>query len=253
MAAGSFDPMHQFEVTTLVPLPTVAGVDLSITNSALFMMIGAATVLLFLFLASRKVAMVPGRFQSVAELAVEGVENLTASVIGEEGRGFFPFIFAIFSFILAMNVLGLFPYFFTSTSQLAVTATLAVVAFGVVMIIAFQRHGLGFFKKFVPHGAPLAIMPLLVPIEIISFIMRPFTLALRLFGNMMGGHIVLKVFAQFIIMLGMVGGLGYLGAGVALGGAVAITALEVLVAFLQAFVFTILTCIYINDVLHLEH
>lgn len=253
MAAGSFDPMKQFEVSHVVNLPTIAGVDMSITNSALFMIIGAASILLFLFMGARKQAMIPGRLQSVAEIAVEGVQGLSSSILGKDGNTFFPFIFAIFTFILSLNVLGLFPYFFTSTSQLAVTATLAVIAFGVVLIIAFKTHGLKFFKKFVPDGAPIAIMPLLVPIEIISFIMRPFTLALRLFGNMMGGHIVLKVFAQFIVMLGAVGGLGYLGAGVALGGAVAITALEVLVAFLQAFVFTILTCIYINDVLHLDH
>jgi F-type H+-transporting ATPase subunit a len=253
MSGGKFDPMHQFQIHTLVELPTVAGVNLSITNSVFYMIVAAVLMSAFLVLATRRAALVPGRWQSAAEMMVEGIEGLATGIMGEDGKRFFPFLFALFGFILACNYLGMFPYFFTATSQLAVTATLAVIAFSVVLIVGFKAHGLKFFQKFVPSGAPLAIMPLLIPIELISFLMRPFTLALRLFGNMMGGHIVLKVFAQFIIMLVAVGGLGYLGAGVALTGAVAITALEMLVSFLQAFVFTILTCIYLNDVLHIHH
>ena len=253
MAAGPFDPMHQFQVQKVLSLPVVGGVDLSITNSVLFMIAAVGLMSAVLFFGSRKAALVPGRFQSVVEIMVEGIEGLATGIMGPDGKRFFPFLFALFGFILASNYLGMFPYFFTSTSQLAVTATLAMIAFGVVVVVGFNTHGLHFFSKFIPAGAPVVVWPLLIPIEVISFLMRPFTLALRLFGNMMGGHIVLKVFAQFVVMLVAVGGLGYLGAGVALTGAVAITALEMLVAFLQAFVFTILTCIYLNDVLHIHH
>lgn len=244
--------MHQFEIQRVVELPTVAGYDLSITNSVLWMIIAAASFCLFFAMASAKAAIVPGRLQSVGEMLYELIYDLTESIIGHEGRKFFPFVFTLFAFILAMNLLGMVPYFFTSTSQLAVTATLGVLTILVVIVVGFARNGLGFFKLFVPSGVPFFVLPLVVVIEIISFLVRPVTLALRLFGNMVGGHVVMKVFGGFVVSLGALGALGVVGALVTLTGTVAITALEFMVAFLQAFVFAVLACVYLNDVVHLH-
>jgi F-type H+-transporting ATPase subunit a len=246
------DPMHQFEIQQVLELPAVAGFDLSITNSALWMIIAAASVTLFFAAASAKAAVVPGRLQSVGEMLYELIHNLTDSIIGHEGKKYFPFVFTLFAFILAMNLLGMVPYFFTSTSQLAVTATLGVLVIAVVIAVGFARNGLGFFKLFVPSGVPFFVLPLVVVIEIISFLVRPVTLALRLFGNMVGGHVVLKVFGGFVVSLGALGALGVVGALVTLTGTVAITALEFMVAFLQAFVFAVLACVYLNDVVNLH-
>ena len=257
------DPMHQFEVQKVVDLPdfTLPGVgviDMAITNSTVAMMVAAALIIAFFAAVTAKPQVVPGKLQVVGESAFGFIDNLTRSIIGHEGRKFFPFVFTLFLFILAMNLLGLF-LVFTATSQLAVTATFAVMTIGLVLIIGFARNGLGFFKIFAPSGVPIYLMPLIVPIEIISFLLRPVTLALRLFGNMLGGHVALKVFAGFVVSLGGLaagGGLGFLGipgAALALGGVVALTALEFLVAFLQAFVFAVLTCIYLNDVVNLGH
>jgi len=246
------DPMHQFEIQQVLELPPVAGFDLSITNSALWMIIAAASVTLFFAAASAKAAVVPGRLQSVGEMLYELIHNLTDSIIGHEGKKYFPFVFTLFAFILAMNLLGMVPYFFTSTSQLAVTATLGVLVIAVVIAVGFARNGLGFFKLFVPSGVPFFVLPLVVVIEIISFLVRPVTLALRLFGNMVGGHVVLKVFGGFVVSLGALGALGIVGALVTLSGTVAITALEFMVAFLQAFVFAVLACVYLNDVVNLH-
>jgi F-type H+-transporting ATPase subunit a len=234
----AIDPMHQFQVTKVIDLPPVFGLDLSITNVTLSMLIAAGLVIAL--------------FAAVSA-------GLSSSMIGDEGVKFFPFVFTIFSFILAMNMLGMFIFFHTATSQLAVTATLALLTIGTVIIVGFARNGLGFFKLFVPSGVPIFILPFLVIIEVISFLVRPVTLALRLFGNMIGGHVVLKIFAGFVISLGAMaaaGGLGFLGipgAAVALGSVVALTALEFIVAFLQAFVFAALTCVYLNDVVNLHH
>jgi F-type H+-transporting ATPase subunit a len=244
--------MHQFEIQQVLELPPVAGFDLSITNSALWMIIAAASVTLFFAAASAKAAVVPGRLQSVGEMLYELIHNLTDSIIGHEGKRYFPFVFTLFAFILAMNLLGMVPYFFTSTSQLAVTATLGVLVIAVVIAVGFARNGLGFFKLFVPSGVPFFVLPLVVVIEIISFLVRPVTLALRLFGNMVGGHVVLKVFGGFVVSLGALGALGIVGALVTLSGTVAITALEFMVAFLQAFVFAVLACVYLNDVVNLH-
>ncbi len=244
--------MHQFEIQQVLELPPVAGFDLSITNSALWMIIAAASVTLFFAAASAKAAVVPGRLQSVGEMLYELIHNLTDSIIGHEGKKYFPFVFTLFAFILAMNLLGMVPYFFTSTSQLAVTATLGVLVIAVVIAVGFARNGLGFFKLFVPSGVPFFVLPLVVVIEIISFLVRPVTLALRLFGNMVGGHVVLKVFGGFVVSLGALGALGIVGALVTLSGTVAITALEFMVAFLQAFVFAVLACVYLNDVVNLH-
>tara|TARA_R100000935_G_scaffold57174_1_gene90539 strand:- start:13778 stop:14518 length:741 start_codon:yes stop_codon:yes gene_type:complete len=244
--------MHQFEIQQVLELPAVAGFDLSITNSALWMIIAAASVTLFFAAASAKAAVVPGRLQSVGEMLYELIHNLTDSIIGHEGKKYFPFVFTLFAFILAMNLLGMVPYFFTSTSQLAVTATLGVLVIAVVIAVGFARNGLGFFKLFVPSGVPFFVLPLVVVIEVISFLVRPVTLALRLFGNMVGGHVVLKVFGGFVVSLGALGALGIVGALVTLSGTVAITALEFMVAFLQAFVFAVLACVYLNDVVNLH-
>ena len=244
--------MHQFEIQQVLELPAVAGFDLSITNSALWMIIAAASVTMFFAAASAKAAVVPGRLQSVGEMLYELIHNLTDSIIGHEGKKYFPFVFTLFAFILAMNLLGMVPYFFTSTSQLAVTATLGVLVIAVVIAVGFARNGLGFFKLFVPSGVPFFVLPLVVVIEIISFLVRPVTLALRLFGNMVGGHVVLKVFGGFVVSLGALGALGVVGALVTLTGTVAITALEFMVAFLQAFVFAVLACVYLNDVVNLH-
>lgn len=257
------DPIHQFEVQKIVDLPdiTLPGVgviDMAFTNSTLAMTLAAGAIILLMAVVTAKPAVVPGRLQSVGELLFGIVDNLTHSLIGHEGRKFSPFILTLFLFILAMNVLGLF-LVFTATSQLAVTATLGVITILMVLIVGFARNGLGFFKLFVPGGVPLPILFIVVPIEVVSFLLRPVTLALRLFGNMLGGHVALKVFAGFVVSLGALaagGGLGFLGipgAILALSGVVALTALEFLVAFLQAFVFAVLATIYLNDVVNLGH
>jgi len=257
------DPIHQFEVKKLVELPDIPlgggrAIDMAFTNSTLAMTIAAGAVVLLMAAVTAKPAVVPGRIQSLGEGLFGIVDNLTHSIIGHEGRRFSPFVLTLFLFILAMNVLGLF-LVFTATSQLAVTGALGAMTILLVLAVGFARHGLGFFKLFWPTGAPLALRPLVGLIEFVSFLLRPVTLALRLFGNMLGGHVALKVFAGFVVSLGGLaagGGLGLLGipgAGLALTGVVAITALEFLVAFLQAFVFAVLATIYINDVVNLGH
>jgi F-type H+-transporting ATPase subunit a len=255
------DPMHQFQIHKVVDLPTVnlpglGVVDLSITNSVVSMGLAAGLICVFFALAARQ-AVVPGRLQSVGEMLYGLVDDLAGSIIGHEGKVFFPFVFTLFSFILAMNFLGMF-LVFTATSQLAVTVTLAMLTILTVVVVGFARNGFGFFKLFVPSGVPAFLLILMVPIEIISFLVRPVTLALRLFGNIIGGHVVLKIFAGFIISLGLlatgggIASLGYLGSAVSLGSVVALTALEFIVAFLQAFVFAALTCVYLNDVVNLH-
>lgn len=253
MAGQAIDPIHQFQIKELFQLPEIGGVKFAFTNSALFMFVAVALVTLILVAGSAKKAMVPGRFQSVAELWYELIENMVKNVLGHEGMKLFPLVFSLFSFVLMGNLLGMFPYFFTITSHVIVTAALAVMVIALVVIIGVAKHGLHFFKLFVPSGVPLLILPLISVIEIISFLSRPVSLGLRLFGNMLAGHIVLKVFAGFVTVLIGSGVLGALGAIAPLGMAVALTALEFLVAFLQAFVFAILTCVYLNDALHPGH
>jgi F-type H+-transporting ATPase subunit a len=253
--------MHQFQITKVVELPPVnvpglGLLDLSITNSVVAMALAATLIIAFFAVAARG-AVVPGRLQTVGEMLYGLVDGLTSSMIGHEGKKFFPFVFTLFAFILVMNMQGMFMVF-TATSQLAVTATLALLTILTVVIVGFARNGLGFFKLFCPSGVPVGILPFLVVIELISFLVRPITLALRLFGNMIGGHVVLKIFAGFVISLGGLaasGGLGFLGipgAAVAFGSVVALTALEFVVSFLQAFVFAALTCVYLNDVVNLH-
>jgi F-type H+-transporting ATPase subunit a len=257
------DPMHQFEVTKIVDLPDfsipgVGTIDMAFTNSTLAMTLAAAAIVGFMALATAKASVVPGRLQVMGEGVFGYIDDMVAGIIGHEGRKFFPFIFTLFLFILAMNFLGLF-LVFTATSQLAVTATLAALTILLVLIVGFARNGLGFFKLFVPSGVPWYMLILVTPIEVISFLLRPVTLALRLFGNMLGGHVALKVFAGFVVSLGAIGmggglgTLGFAGAALSLTGVVALTALEFLVAFLQAFVFAVLASVYLNDVVNLGH
>jgi F-type H+-transporting ATPase subunit a len=261
MAAN--DPIHQFQIEKLVDfgtvnLPLFGRTDIAFTNSHLAMTIAFVLVVGFLSLVTAKMQVVPGRLQATGETLFSMIDNLTTSIIGHDGRKYFPFVFTIFMLILAMNVLGLL-LTFTVTSQLAITAAFGLMTILLVIIIGFAKHGLGFFKLFVPSGVPWVLLPVIVLIEFVSFLLRPITLALRLFGNMLGGHVALKVFAGFVVALGALaagGGLGYLGipgAALSLSMVVALTALECLVAFLQAFVFAVLTCIYLNDVVNLGH
>ena len=237
-------PLQQFEIKPLARLE-VGGMDVSFTNSSLFMMIVIMAVTLFMVLAPRKRAMVPGRWQSTVELFYEFIAGLVRDNVGSAGRPYFPFIFSLFMFILFANCIGLVPYAFTVTSHIIVTFALAAVVFVGVTIIAIARHGMKFFSYFLPPGVPLYMAPLLIPIEVLSYLARPVTLSLRLFANMMAGHTMLKVFAGFVIALGI--------AGVApLTVLVGLYMLELIVAVLQAFVFTILTCLYLHDAIHLH-
>jgi len=249
------DPMHQFQIQKIVELPTVTvpglgAIDLSITNSVAAMMLAALLVITFYSLAARK-AVIPGRLQAVGEMLYGLVDGLAESIIGHEGKKFMPFVFTLFAFVLFMNIQGMF-LVFTATSQLAVTLTLGLMVILTVVAVGFAKNGLKFFKLFAPSGVPPVLYILLVPIEILSFLIRPITLGLRLFGNMLGGHVVLKIFAGFVIALGGLGVLGWAGSALALTSVVALTALEFMVAFLQAFVFAVLACVYINDVVHLD-
>lgn len=257
------DPMHQFEVHKIVDLPDfalpgVGVIDMAITNSTVAMLGAAAAIVAVMAIATAQAAVVPGRIQAFGEMLFGLIDNLINQIIGHEGRHFFPFVLTLFLFILAMNFLGLF-LVFTATSQLAVTATFALMTILLVIVVGLARNGLGFFKLFLPSGVPWYLWWLVIPIEVISFLLRPVTLSLRLFGNMLGGHVALKVFAGFVISLGGLaagGGLGLLGipgAALSLTGVVALTALEFLVAFLQAFVFAVLTCVYLNDAVHAGH
>lgn len=253
------DPLHQFQIQKIfdlpdVTLPGIGPVDLAFTNSHLAMTIGFVAVVLFLQLVTSGAKVVPGRLQSTGETLFGMIDNMTDSMIGHDGKKYFPFVFTIFLFILAMNLLGMF-LSFTATSQLAVTATFALLTFGLVLVVGFAKNGLGFFKMFVPSGVPWPMLIFIVPIEFVSFLLRPITLMLRLFGNMMGGHIALKVFAGFVAtaVIGTAGLWGFLIFPLSMGMTVGLTALEFLVAFLQAFVFAVLTTIYLNDVVNLGH
>jgi F-type H+-transporting ATPase subunit a len=252
-AAGTVDPIHQFAINPLVDFGTIGGVNLAFTNSALFMVLSVALIAAFLILGTSGRALVPGRVQALAEMSYEFVANMLRESAGQEGMRFFPFVFSLFMFVLFANLLGLFPYFFTVTSHIVITAALAVTVILLVIGYGFYRNGLGFMKLFVPHGVPGYLLPLVVLIEVLSFLSRPISLSVRLFANMLAGHITLKVFASFIIMLGAFGFAGWIGAIIPFAMTVALTALEVLVAFLQAYVFAILTCMYLNDALHPSH
>lgn len=238
------DPLHQFEIHTLIPLQ-FRGYDISFTNSSLFMVIAVFITTVFLVGGMIRSQMIPGRWQAMTELAYGFIANLLDETVGLKGQKYFPFIFTIFMFILMGNLIGMIPYSFTFTSHIIVTFGLAMIAFGIATLIGFIRHGFKYFALFIPKGAPGYMLPLIVPIEILSYLSRPVSLSIRLFANMMAGHTMLKVFAGFTILLGLY--------GVAPLAVIAIlTAFEILVAVLQAYVFTILTCIYLNDAIELH-
>jgi len=244
------NPMEQFAAETLVPLH-IAGYDVSFTKESLWMVIVVGAISLFMVSAVSRRALVPGRLQSMAELSYEFVAGMIGGVAGEEGLRFFPFVFTLFLFILFSNFLGLLPGSFTVTSQIAVTFGMAAVVIAIVLFTGFARHGIGFLKLFVPQ-APAWILVLLVPIEVVSFLIRPMSLSVRLFANMLAGHTMLKVFAGFVIALGSAGGLLSTLSVAPMFMIVAVTGLELLIAFLQAYVFAVLTCIYLNEALHLH-
>lgn len=238
--------MKQFEIKRYVELD-LFGVDVSFTNSSAFMVLAIGVVVLFLTVAMRRRLLVPSRTQSIAEITYEFIANLLRENVGNEGIKYLPFVFSLFTFILACNMLGLLPYSFTVTSHVVVTFALASLVFVVVTLIGFARHGLGYLKLFAPAGVPTVLLILIVPIELVSYLFRPISLSVRLFANMMAGHIMLKVFAGFIVSMGLFG-------FIPLAATVAFTALEVMVAFLQAFIFSVLTCIYLNDAVNMhEH
>jgi F-type H+-transporting ATPase subunit a len=247
-----YDPIHQFHIIPIVPI-VVGGHNFSFTNSSLFMVLTVAAAAAFLLIPTRPRAVVPGRWQSAAELLYEFVEKTLRDSAGSEGMRFFPFVFSLFMFILVANLWGMFPYFFTVTSQVIITAALATAVILTVLVYGFRKNGLHFFKLFVPSGVPKAILPFVVAIEVLSFISRPISLSIRLFANMLAGHITLKVFAGFVVLLGSAGILGVVGAVLPLIATVALTALEFLVAALQAYVFAILTSLYLNDAIHPGH
>jgi F-type H+-transporting ATPase subunit a len=247
------DPIHQFEIKNLFPIVRIGSHEIAFTNSALFMVIGLGLILALMLGATRSRALVPGRLQAVAEMSYEFVAGTLRSTAGSEGMKFFPLVFSLFMFILVLNVMGIIPYTFTVTSHIIITIAFALLVFLTVIVYGFWKHGLHFFKLFVPSGIPIYILPLVTFIEVLSFLSRPVSHSVRLFANMLAGHITLKVFGGFVTMLGALGFLGWLGAILPLGLTVALTALELLVAFLQAYVFAILTCIYLNDAIHPGH
>jgi F-type H+-transporting ATPase subunit a len=242
-------PLEQFEIRTIIPIH-VGDIDLSFTNSAAWMVVATVAATVFLTLGARRRALVPGRWQIMTEMAYEFIANLIRENVGDAGRRYFPYIFTLFMFILFGNVMGLIPYSFTYTSHIAVTGALALTVIIAVTVIGFVKHGAHFLSLFVPGGMPWLLLPLMVPIEIISYLSRPLSLSIRLFANMMAGHTMMKVFASFVIPLGAVSfGVGGL---LPLAMDVALTGFELLVAFLQAYIFTVLTCLYLNDALHLH-
>ncbi|WP_011580039.1 MULTISPECIES: F0F1 ATP synthase subunit A [Chelativorans] len=246
------DPIHQFQISKLIPIE-IGGLDFSFTNSSLFMVATVAAAGAFLYLTTSSRGLVPSRMQSVSEMSYEFVASMLRDAAGSHGMRFFPFVFSLFMFVLVANLLGLFPYFFTVTSHIVVTFALALLVIGTVLVYGFWKHGFGFLKLFVPEGVPGVLLPLVVLIEVISFLSRPISLSVRLFANMLAGHITLKVFAGFVTSLGALGVAGAAGAVLPLAMTVALTGLELLVAFLQAYVFAVLTCMYLNDALHPGH
>jgi F-type H+-transporting ATPase subunit a len=245
------DPIHQFQINKLFTIGHIGGQEIAFTNSSAYMFASVAVISLLMLATGRQ--LVPGRMQSVAEISYEFVANTIRSTAGSAGMTFFPLVFSLFMFIAVSNLIGIIPYTFTVASHLIVTAAMALLVFFIVLFYGFYKNGLKFFKLFVPSGVPIYILPLVVFIEVISFFLKPVSHSVRLFANMLAGHIALKVFASFVGMLGALGFIGWVGAILPLGLTVALTALEVLVAFLQAYVFTILTCIYLNDAIHPGH
>ena len=243
----STNPMHQFNVYRIGPEISFGNVDISFTNASLFMMISALAIISVFFVGTKRKAIIPTKIQLLTELSYTLISKMISDTAGSKAKPYFPFVFSLFMFVLFCNMLGMLPYSFTVTSHIIVTFALAAVIFVGVTIIGFVNHGVGYLKLFIPSGVPLFLLPLIVIIEIISYLSRPVSLSVRLFANMMAGHTMLKVFGGFVISLGIVGG------WLPLSFTVALTGLEILIAFLQAYVFAILTCIYLNDALNLNH
>jgi F-type H+-transporting ATPase subunit a len=242
--AIELDPLHQFKIDRLIPLH-IGNVDVSYTNAAFLMTLSVVLITALIVLGTRKHALVPGRWQSLAEMSYEFVANMVETNVGHGGREFFPFVFTLFMFILFANLLGLIPYSYTVTSQIVVTFALAAVVFIGVTIIGIVRHGFHFLRLFVPQGVPAVLLLLLVPIELLSYCIRPFTLSIRLFANMLAGHTMLAIFAGFAASIGLLGIFP-------LGITILLIALELLVGALQAYVFAILTCLYLSDAINLH-
>jgi len=241
------NPMDQFKVYRIGPEINLGEINLSFTNASLFMTISSFLILLFLFLGTKKKSLVPSKIQFITEASYTFVAKMINDTAGSNAKIFFPFIFTLFMFVLFANMVGMLPYSFTVTSHIIVTFVLAATIFIGVTILGFIKHGFKYLELFVPKGVPIILLPLIVIIEIISYLSRPVSLSVRLFANMMAGHTMLKVFGGFVISLGLLGG------WLPLGFSIALTGLEILVAFLQAYVFAILTCIYLNDALNLHH
>ena len=248
-SSGSIDALSQFQ---LHPALGAVGASVNFTQSNLFMIIAGALILALLWLGMRPRAMVPGRLQSAAEMSYETVMSMCVDTIGPEGKAYFPFVFTIFFFILFGNLLGVFPYDFTFTSHIAITLLLTMVVFILTTVVGIATHGLHWFSYFVPEGVPKPLLPLLVPIEILSYLSRIISLSVRLFANMMAGHVMLEVFGAFVVMLGAAGAIFWVPAAFSLSVNVALIGFELLVATLQAYVFAILTCIYLHDAVHLH-
>jgi len=246
------DPIHQFELKPIFKLGRIGNTELVFTNSALYMLAAVAVVVLLTIFATRRGSLVPGRLQAMAEMSYEFVANTVRSSAGEEGMRFMPLVFSLFMFILILNLFGMVPYGFTVTSHIIITFALAAVVIGTVIVYGFMKHGTHFLGLFVPSGVPAWLLPLMVAIEVISFVSRPISLSVRLFANMLAGHIALKIFAGFVATL-LTAGFWSILAPLPLALTVALTALEVLVAVLQAYVFATLTSIYLNDALHPGH
>ena len=247
------DPIHQFNIDKIFTIGHIGNQEIAFTNSSAYMFVSVALISLLMIGGVAGRQLVPGRIQSIAEISYEFVASTIRSTAGSEGMKFFPLVFSLFMFICVSNVIGIIPYAFTVSSHLIVTAALALLVFFIVLFYGLYKNGLKFFKLFVVSGVPIYILPLVVFIEVISFFLKPVSHSVRLFANMLAGHIALKVFASFVAMLGAIGIAGWVGAVLPLGLTIALTALELLVAFLQAYVFTILTCIYLNDAIHPGH
>ena len=245
----AIDALGQFELATVLG---PVGASVGLTQSNLFMLVSAGLIIALMVYGMRPRAVVPGRLQSVAESAYTFIDDMLLSQVGPEGRRFFPFVFTLFMFVLFGNMLGLFPYAFTYTSHISLTFTLAMLVFVLITVVAIALHGTKFFGYFFPEGAPLWLAPIIIPVEVVSYISRPISLSIRLFANMVAGHVMLKVFATFVVMLGGLGAVGPFIAIMPLAINVALVGFEVLVAFLQAYVFAILTCIYLHDAVHLH-
>lgn len=248
------DPMHQFQIGKLFDL-NIGGLDVSFTTSAFWMVVGVLLVIGVLALATANMKTVPNRIQSLGEVWYGFIAGIVKDVNHAPGKPFIPLVFSLFSFIFIANIIGMFPYFFTTTSHIAVTGFMAIFTIGLVVVVGLMKKGLGFFKIFVPSGVPVVLLFIVTPIEIISFLSRPISLGMRLFANMLGGHVALKVFAGFVPSLAVaLGGVGMLMGGLlVMPLIVGVTALEFLVAFLQAYVFAMLTCVYLNDALGEAH